>query len=231
LAADGRTGAATSNLQADPVPEFDTIVLAGGGAARMDGADKPALMVGGTPMLVSVAKAAVSAGTRAIVIVGPPRPGPVQDELELVTGDLPGGLAVVSEDPAGGGPVAALRRGLTEVSAPVLLLLGADLPFLTKAPLAALLAAARPETAAISGALLADDGGQPQWLTSCWRTAVVRAALADYRGSSLRGLLGPLQPVLARAPLPPGAAPPWLDCDTPEELAQARNLARPDSAR
>jgi molybdopterin-guanine dinucleotide biosynthesis protein A len=76
-----------------------------------------------------------------------------------------------------------------------------------------------------AGALLLDDGGHPQWLAGCWRTATLAAALAGYEGRSLRGLLDPLRPVMLPCPRAPGEPPPWLDCDTAEELALARRWA------
>jgi molybdenum cofactor guanylyltransferase len=209
-------------------PEFDTIILAGGQAARMEGADKPSLEVGGEPMLVSVARAAATAGTARLVIVGPPRGGAVGRGLGSVAATVPGGVVTVREEPAGAGPVAALRRGLTEVTAPWVALLAADLPFLTGSWLTALLglAAAGPT----AGAMLIDDDGQAQWLAGCWQAGLVREALARYRGRSLGGVLGPLEPV----PLRPGAAgrpAPWLDCDRPEELAAARVIAQGGTER
>ncbi len=54
----------------------------------------------------------------------------------------------------------------------------------------------------------------------------LRNAAASYQGTSLRGLLGPLSPVLVRPAVPPGQPPPWLDCDTPEDLAAARAWLR-----
>ncbi len=247
--------------------DFDTVILAGGRAARMGGADKPGLRVGGTPMLVSVAQAAAAAGTRQLIIVGPPRPGAVQAGLETLAAALPGRLTFVCEEPPGCGPVAGLRRGLAEVAAPWLALLAADLPFLTGAHVAALLAAghaggspaagaggaamdpaddaAGAGGSASHGAVLIDDAGRPQWLVGCWQARTLRLELAGYDGTSLHGLLAPLQPV----PLPPallsparaspararlaetahGAAP-WVDCDTLDDLAAARRawLARAD---
>jgi molybdenum cofactor guanylyltransferase len=203
-------------------PHYDAVILAGGGAARMGGADKPGLAVGGTPMLVSVAQAAVAAGASQVIIVGPCRPGPVQDALTALAAQWPGRLACVREEPAGRGPVAGLRRGLGEVSAPWLALLAADLPFLTGAHLAALLVAGLSGTGGGSeGAVLVDTAGRPQWLASCWRAGSLRDALADYDGDSLRCLLAPLSPALTRLDAA-GAAPPWLDCDTPADLAAAR---------
>src|SRR5260370_23379225 len=122
--------------------EFEAVILAGGRAARLAFADKPALEVGGVPMLVSVARAAAEAGAQGIVVVGPDRAGAVQDALVRLAAALPGGLRVVREQPPGGGPVPALRRGLAEVTAPWLALLAADMPFLTGRQLGSVLARA-----------------------------------------------------------------------------------------
>jgi len=207
--------------RARPAPEFDAVILAGGSAARMGGADKPGLMVGGTPLLVSVAQAAAAAGAGRLIVVGPSRPGVVTASLTMLAAGRPGWLARVHEEPAGRGPVAGLRRGLAEVSAPWLAVLAADLPFLTGAHLTALLTADDQEPAA--GVVLSDAEGRPQWLASCWRTSSLRSALAAYDGDSLRGLLAPLSPALASIGTPGAAMPPWLDCDTPDDLAAARS--------
>jgi molybdenum cofactor guanylyltransferase len=209
------------------MPEFDAVILAGGAAARMGGADKPALDVGGQALVVTVAQAAVAAGTRRLIVVGPERGGAVGSALAAV------GALTVRESPPGSGPVPALRRGLAEVTARWVVVLAADLPFLTGAWLAALLSGA--QSAGQPGAVLTDDGGVPQWLAGCWRTAALRAALASYRGQSLGGLMRPLQPVFvgqettapARGPgeRQPEAAPPWLDCDDPVQLTAARAIA------
>ncbi|HZR48542.1 MAG TPA: NTP transferase domain-containing protein [Streptosporangiaceae bacterium] len=182
---------------------YEQIILAGGAAVRLAGRDKPALVVGGRSLLESVI--AAGAGAARVIVVGPPR------------ADITRAL-FVSEEPPGAGPVPALRRGLAEVSAPWIALLAADLPFLRAAHVGALLAAAREQG---TGAVLADDAGRPQWLAGAWRTAAVRSALDEYQGSSLRGVLGPLRPALTHAS---GEPPPWLDCDTPEDLEAARRL-------
>jgi hypothetical protein len=98
--------------------------------------------------------------------------------------------------------------------------LAADLPFLRGDRLAALLAAACGGGS--GGAVIADACGAAQWLAGCWPTGALAAALAAYPGRSLRGLLSPLQPALIADPGPAGSPSPWLDCDTPEELAAAR---------
>lgn len=93
------------------------MILAGGAARRLGGRDKPGLLVGGARLLDHAV--AACAGARRIVVVGPERPTVIP-------------VAWVREDPPGGGPVAALAAGLAAVSAPVTLLLAADLPFVTR---------------------------------------------------------------------------------------------------
>jgi molybdenum cofactor guanylyltransferase len=192
----------------------DAVVLAGGSAARLGGADKPALVVAGRSLVASVLAAAGGAGARRMVVVGPDRPG-----LAHPAGEL----RVVREDPPGSGPVPALRRGLAETSAPWVFLLAADLPFLRAAHLRALLTAAGRAGPAGWGAVLADDTGQPQWLAGCWRAAGLRTALAGYGGGSLHGLLRPLAPVLLRPGPDLAGPPPWLDCDTEDDVRLARD--------
>ncbi|WP_067908203.1 molybdenum cofactor guanylyltransferase [Actinomadura rubrobrunea] len=188
---------------------FDAVVLAGGRARRMAGADKPGLPVAGRSLAARVADAVRDAGR--LIVVGPPR------------AELPHAIAV-REDPPGAGPVPALRAGLAEVRAPWVALLAADLPFLRPRHVAALLNAARDAEG--GGAVMVDDEGREQWLLGCWRAARLSAALADYRGASLRGLLGPLEPVrvFLTGPDAAGRRPPWYDCDTPDALARARRL-------
>jgi molybdopterin-guanine dinucleotide biosynthesis protein A len=208
--------------------EFEAVILAGGRAARLAFADKPALEVGGVPMLVSVARAAAEAGAQGIVVVGPDRDGPVHDALVKLAAAMPGGLRVVREQPPSGGPVPALRRGLAEVTAPWLALLAADMPFLTGRQLGSVLArAVRGVGGAVGnagGAVLTDDEGRPQWLAGCWRSGLLRAAVERYEGSSLHGLLSPLSPALVWPAAAGGVPPPWLDCDNPDDLAVARGL-------
>lgn len=175
---------------------FDAVILAGGAARRMGGADKPGLRIGGRTMLERVVEAVRDAA--AVIVVGPPRTHPPAH--------------YVREHPPGSGPLPALRTGLADVASPWFALLAADMPFLNSTAITQLRAAAAPAT----GAVLVDADGQPQWLASIWCTEIVRAALTDYVGRSLRGLFAPLNPV--RVPLTWAAR----DCDTPEELAQAR---------
>ncbi len=185
---------------------YTAVVLAGGRAARLGGRAKPQLQVGGRTMLAAVLDAVADAADR--VVVGPPQP-------------VPDGVLVVREQPPGGGPVAALRAGLAEVSTDVVAVLAGDLPFLTAAVIAELRAGLTG-----NGVLVVDHGGRDQWLLGVWRTAALRTAVAGPAvPTSLRRVLGPLSPQRLRPAVEPGRPPPWTDCDTPAELARARAAA------
>jgi molybdopterin-guanine dinucleotide biosynthesis protein A len=201
-----------------PRANFDAVVLAGGRGTRAGGIDKLIQTVGKRTLLASVTSAAVAAGAARVVLVGPERPGSLAAQPEPLAG-----FAHVREDPPGSGPVAALRAGLATVSAPLVAVLAADLPFLRAHHLALLLTAVSSNNA---GVLLVDETGRQQWLAGCWRTAVLRQALAGYQGSSLHGLMDPLAPVLLHYPRAPQDPPAWLDCDTGEDLACARAWAQ-----
>jgi molybdenum cofactor guanylyltransferase len=182
---------------------YDAVVLAGGAASRLDGADKPGLLVGGRTLVARVA-AAVAAAER-LVLVGPPRP------------EVPTAI-VVREEPPGGGPVPALRAGLARVRGPWVAVLAADLPFLTAGHVGELLRRAHGGP----GAILVDAEARPQWLTGVWRAADLSAALREYRGGSLRGLMEPLGPVQVR--LPDEERPAWYDCDTRTDVETASRM-------
>jgi molybdopterin-guanine dinucleotide biosynthesis protein A len=190
-----------------PLPPYAAVVLAGGRAARLGGQAKPQLDVGGRPMLAAVLAAVADATPR--IVVGPPQPVPPE-------------VVVVREEPPRGGPVAALRAGLAAVATDVVAVLACDLPFLT----AGLIRALR-ERLTGDGVLVVDDTGQDQLLLGVWRTAVLRAAVADVTGpTSMRKVLSPLAVRRYRPLVEPGRPPPWTDCDTPAELARARQAAQ-----
>ncbi len=194
-----------------PAHAFDAVVLAGGRGTRLGGMDKPGLIVGGQTLLGAVVSAVTSAGADRIVVVGPERPG------------ARGRVRYAREDPPGRGPVAALACGLEQVSAPVVVLLAADLPFLRPAHVTRLLTGLAAQEA--PGVVALDASARPQWLVSGWLAAGLRGALDRYPGSSLGGLLGPLDPVLLPDQTAAGEPPGWLDCDTAGDLRRAREWA------
>ena len=97
---------------------FDAIVLAGGGARRMGGVDKPMLLLAGRPLLSHVLDAVAGAAHR--VVVGPRR-------------DIDLDVTWCQESPPDGGPVAALAAALPFVSAEIVVVVAADLPWIAPA--------------------------------------------------------------------------------------------------
>jgi molybdopterin-guanine dinucleotide biosynthesis protein A len=190
----------------DPLPVYTAVVLAGGKAARLGGQAKPQLVVGGRTMLAAVLEAVPDAARR--VVVGPPQP-------------VPPDVVLVREHPPGGGPVAALRAGLPQVSTDVVAVLAGDLPFLTAELIGQLRGGLRGD-----GILVVDDGNRDQLLLGVWRTAPLRAAVTASRGPvPLRRVVGPLAVDRLRPVADPDRPPPWLDCDTPADLSRARQMA------
>lgn len=194
---------------------YAAVVLAGGAGRRLGGAGKPVLAVAGRPMLHRVLAAVAGADPR--VVVGP-------DTLPV-----PAGVARTQEHPPGGGPVPAVAAGLAALPPEVdqVVLLAADLPLLTRAAVARLLAAAAaPGT---DGAVFVDSAGAAQWLCGAWRTGPLRDRLAGLgpglAGTPLHRLLGGL--AAARVTDPGPGPPPWWDCDTAGQLAYADDQARP----
>jgi molybdopterin-guanine dinucleotide biosynthesis protein A len=176
---------------------YDALVLAGGEARRLGGADKPALLVGGRSLLDRVLSACADASRT--VVVGPER----ATERPVVW---------TREDPPGGGPVPALAAGLRELDADRVVLLAADLPFLTNDVVHLLLEHAPA---------VLTDGQREQWLCGAWLTADLRDA-AEGAGPRLGALLEGLRPEKVTW-AGPGA--PWTDCDTEEDLREARRWA------
>ncbi|MDX3766782.1 MULTISPECIES: NTP transferase domain-containing protein [unclassified Streptomyces] len=190
---------------------YDAIVLAGGAAKRLGGADKPAVRVGGRALLDRVLATCTDAATT--VVVGGRRP-----TTRAVTW--------TREEPQGGGPLAALDAGVRHTGAERLLVLSADLPFLGESTVEALLAAAwRPDR---DGALCVDQDGRDQPLVAVYRAEPLRRELAllatehgGLAGLPLRLLTHELD--LARVEAGPLAS---FDCDTWEDIAAARARIR-----
>ncbi|SFW81870.1 molybdenum cofactor guanylyltransferase [Amycolatopsis australiensis] len=176
------------------------IVLAGGSARRLSGVDKPALSVGGKPLLARAVHALD--GAARVIAVGPRRPG-----FDVVW---------TREPVPGTGPVAALAAGLVFVpeDAEAVVVLAADLPGVRRSTVDRLLAALGDG----DGAVLVDAAGARQWLLGAWRVASLRAALpAETEHASLRRVLGGLR--ITEVPAERGEAD---DIDTPEDLERHR---------
>ncbi len=196
-------------------PAFDTVVLAGGAARRLGGTDKPGVRVGGRALLDRVLTAC--SGARTTVVVADPRATARP-------------VVWAREDPVGGGPLAALDAGLRHTTAPYVVLLSADLPFLGEETVRRLLGAlgdAVGRNAPPDGVLLSDSEGRDQPLVAAYRSDALRrqlsALVAEYgspAGLPLRRLTGALD--LTRISDPVAS----FDCDTWEDIAAARARIR-----
>ncbi|MGW0118931.1 NTP transferase domain-containing protein [Streptomyces sp. NPDC003327] len=191
---------------------YDTVVLAGGSARRLGGADKPGVRVGGRALLDRVLAACPEA--ELTVVVGDPRP-----TLRPVLW--------TREEPPGGGPLAALGAGTRETGADVLVVLSADLPFLGDDTVPRLLTALATEPGA-EAALLTDAEGRDQPLVAAYRAGPLRWTLdelarthGDLAHLPLRNLTRGLR--LTRVTAGPLAS---FDCDTWEDIATARARIR-----
>lgn len=153
------------------------IVLGGGRASRLGGADKASIDISGR-MLLDHVLAAV-AGCRPVIVAGPAhlaRPG----------------VTIVREEPPFGGPVAGIAAALDafadDAPAAETWLLACDLP--RAADIVALLGpVAIPADA--DAIMLADEHGREQWLAGRYRLAALRAAAAGLptaRDASMRSL-------------------------------------------
>jgi molybdopterin-guanine dinucleotide biosynthesis protein A len=189
---------------------YDAVILAGGGARRLGGADKPGVRVGGRSLLDRVLAACAGAGTTVVVADRRPTHRPV---------------VWAREEPAGAGPLAALDAGLRRTAAGQVVVLSADLPFLDERTVGRLLdALGRQDT---DGVVLTDADGRDQPLVAAYRGTALRrelGALAGERGSlaglPLRLLAGSLS--LTRVVDPVAS----FDCDTWQDIAAARARIR-----
>nr|WP_107441239.1 NTP transferase domain-containing protein [Streptomyces jeddahensis] len=189
---------------------YDAVILAGGAARRLGGADKPALRVGGRALLDRVLAACAGASTTVVVAGRRPTVRPV---------------VWAREDPPGAGPLAALDAGLRRTTAESVVVLSADLPFLDEDTVRRLLTTLRARDA--EGAVLTDRGGRDQPLVAAYRSEPLRRELAllaaEYGG--LTGL--PLRLLTAELELTRIADPvASFDCDTWEDVAAARARIR-----
>lgn len=189
------------------------ILLSGGRASRVDGADKPLFEVNGSTLLERAVHAVD--GCWPVIVVGEPVAG--------VTG-----VVWTREEPHYGGPAAAMVWALDalrnepgpSVDPEWTYLLGCDLPGAVDA--VRRLERHRTEAPATTdGLCLADRDDHPQWLIGVYRTAALRRAQASVptggRDCSMRALFADLDITQISAPETETA-----DVDTWQDLAQAR---------
>jgi molybdopterin-guanine dinucleotide biosynthesis protein A len=155
-----------------PVAPYAAVILAGGTAVRMDGADKAGIEYAGRTLLERALLAVADAAE--VVVVG-----------EQVPTSRP--VTFVREDPPLGGPAAGLLAGVAALAHQPrgLFVLAVDMPFVTAETLRRLVAAA----AGHDGAFLVDADGRRQLAGVLDPAAVARARPDDPHGLPLHRLL------------------------------------------
>jgi molybdopterin-guanine dinucleotide biosynthesis protein A len=195
-----------SRPTAAPEPgRVGAVVLTGGTAARMDGADKAAIELDGITLLERALAATMTA--TEVVVVG-----------EQVPTTRP--VTWTVEDPRSGGPAAGLLAGLDRFLRPADLVqvLAVDMPRVTPGTFARLGAAVAP---GLDGAVLVDGSGRRQPLCAVYRWSSLLAARPasreDEHGLSLRRLLEGLRLAEVEA-----VGQEALDVDTWSDLRRLR---------
>ena len=177
------------------------VVLAGGGGARLGGADKASIEVGGRTLLDHAL--AALADIAEVVVVGPevPTSRPV---------------TFAREDPAGGGPAAGLLAGVRRFArTPTwVVVLAVDMPLVSRDTVRRLTDAVRDD-----GAVLVDSSGQRQTLCAAYSLAALEQAAGEGTGHglSMRRLVAGLRLAEVAA-----AAEETRDLDTWEDLVALR---------
>ncbi|WP_041289090.1 molybdenum cofactor guanylyltransferase [Kribbella flavida] len=183
---------------------FDALVLAGGASRRFGGVDKATLVLEGVSLLDRVLTATIRAETTVVV-------GPIRPTARPVTW--------TQEHPASGGPVAGIAAGLGHGSAPVIVLVSCDLPWLTGADVAALV----DGIAGHDGHGLRDDGGREQPLAAAYRRTALERALAeigDPRDQSVRRLFAGFTMRWSEPTRAGSDVDTWADLDDPTTAAE-----------
>jgi molybdopterin-guanine dinucleotide biosynthesis protein A len=186
---------------------FAAVVLAGGQATRLGGADKASIEVDGRTLLEVALDAVLDAGE--VVVVG-----------EQVPTDRP--VTFVVEEPRYGGPAAGLLtgRGMLLRRFPTIAVLAVDMPYLTSSTFRRLHEAAVGH----DGAVLVDADGRRQ-LAFVVATARLDAVAPDpesRHGMSIHALLEPLDLAEVAA-----VGPEARDIDSWSDLRDVRTR-RPD---
>ncbi|MGB7361499.1 MAG: NTP transferase domain-containing protein [Rhodococcus sp. (in: high G+C Gram-positive bacteria)] len=204
-----------------PIARVDALILAGGRSSRMRGSDKPSAVVDGVALVDRVLGAASFCDT--VIVVGPERPDTQSSESATT-------VLHTREEPPYGGPVRAIAAGIAArdgVAAPadardVVLVLSADLPYVTETELGRLVEALhqREDVDAVFGL---DSAGRVQYLVGAWRRAALERGVADaaapYSAADRRGpsIRDALPSAILTMPLV-GID----DVDTPDELDAVR---------
>lgn len=159
--------------------------------------DKALVVLEGMTFLDRVLHAVDRAASTVVV-------GPVRETYRAVEW--------TQEDPPGSGPVAGLAAGLATGSAPVVVVLSCDLPWVTDQDIARLVDSIGEH----DGSGLRDSDGRDQWLATAYRRSSLEHALAelgDPRDKSVRRLTAGLDLVWSDPTKSGDDVDTWADLD------------------
>lgn len=146
------------------------VILTGGGGARLGGADKASIEIGGRTLLEHALAAVEDAA-----------------EVVVVGGDVPTSrpATFTREDPAGGGPAAGLLAGIRRFARTPdrVVVLAVDMPLVSSDTVGRLLAAAEQD-----GAVLVDTEGRAQYLCAVYSFEALEQARGDCGTDTGHGL-------------------------------------------
>jgi molybdopterin-guanine dinucleotide biosynthesis protein A len=188
---------------------LDAIVLAGGRSSRLSGVPKAQLLWRGATLLQNTVGAALDAGARRVIVVGPA--GGSGGGPGIGQWHRSGGVLFVREDPPFGGPAAAIAAGMRALEGPgpdahaaavgnadvdadadadaavaAVLVLACDMPGVASAVdqlLTASPALAASDGQAPHGAILLDASGRRQPLAAIYGRSALADAVAGLRAS------------------------------------------------
>ena len=191
---------------ADESPRTGAVILTGGTAVRLDGADKASIELGGLTLLEHALGAMLDVDE--VVVVGDPVP-----TTRPVT--------FTREDPAGGGPAAGVLAGMRCFARrpELLVVLAVDMPLVTSSTVRRLVEALLADDRS-HGAALIDAGRKLQHLCAVYSFAALESARPPYEeehGLSMKALLGSL-----RITHVPAFGPESRDVDTWADLLAMR---------
>ena len=189
------------------------LILAGGGARRLGGQDKPLLEIGGMPMLARVIATLLADGHAVAISAN-------GDPSRFAAFGLP---VLPDEAFVGEGPLAGVLAGLewaTERGADALLTVPGDTPFVPRGLAAALDPA--PSCAA--------SDGRVHHLVALWPAACrqdLRQLLSTPGGRDIAGFARGIG--MRTVDFAVAKCDPFLNVNTPEDLAVARAIAERDT--
>jgi len=205
------------------------VVLAGGRSTRFEGGDKALAVVDGTPMLARVV-GRLGAATDAVV-VNCRDDQRAAFERALADVDVPVRFAI--DDRPDEGPLVGLDTVLAAVSAPRVLVVACDIPFLDPGFLDALLAAVDGEAGSPDAAVPVDATGFATPTCAAYRTDALAASVTDALAAGSLRLRDALEELDVRTVTPDefGASRHALaDVDTRADLQQLRSARETDDA-